>query len=74
MDTQLLIHAVSTQFGLPEPCTDEDSHSGVPGREARGREMLLGLPCARCRAYYAAELEVCPVCGHKERALMTRNM
>lgn len=29
--------------------------------------MLLGLPCARCRVYYAAVLEACPVCGCKER-------
>ncbi len=74
MGTQRLIHAVSTRFGLPEPWRDEDSNSEVPGQAARGKEMLLGLPCARCRAYYAADLEVCPVCGHKERALMTRNM
>ena len=33
-----------------------------------GRGMLLyGLPCARCKAYYAADLTVCPVCKSTER-------
>jgi hypothetical protein len=27
-----------------------------------------GLPCARCKAYYAAELTVCPICNAAERA------
>src|ERR1700722_2945744 len=27
-----------------------------------------GLPCARCKAYYAAELAICPVCNATERA------
>jgi hypothetical protein len=28
---------------------------------------LYGLPCARCKAYYAAELTACPVCKSTER-------
>ena len=33
-----------------------------------GRAILLyGLPCARCKAYYAAELTACPVCKSTER-------
>jgi hypothetical protein len=38
-----------------------------PDSEARPRTMLLGLPCARCRAYYSAELEACPICGCRAR-------
>ncbi len=26
-----------------------------------------GLPCAKCRAYYAAGLTLCPICGCSER-------
>jgi hypothetical protein len=26
-----------------------------------------GLPCAKCRLYYPANLDVCPACNHKER-------
>jgi hypothetical protein len=29
--------------------------------------VLYGLPCADCRAYYAANLEACPVCSSVER-------
>jgi len=37
-------------------------------RAAGGRGILLyGLPCARCKAYYAAELPACPVCKSTER-------
>jgi hypothetical protein len=35
----------------------------MPGRESRPRAMLLGLPCSRCSAYYAADLDACPMCG-----------
>jgi hypothetical protein len=35
---------------------------------AIGRGILLyGLPCARCKAYYPAELTACPVCKATER-------
>jgi hypothetical protein len=26
-----------------------------------------GLPCAKCRLYYPAELDICPTCHHHER-------
>jgi hypothetical protein len=26
-----------------------------------------GLPCAKCRLYYAADLDACPTCHHRER-------
>jgi len=26
-----------------------------------------GLPCSKCRAYYAADLEICPICKSRER-------
>jgi hypothetical protein len=30
-------------------------------------KMLYGLPCAQCKAYYAADLTSCPVCQCRER-------
>jgi len=30
-------------------------------------KVLLGLPCARCRAYYPVGLHACPVCGCTEK-------
>lgn len=30
-------------------------------------QALLGMPCARCRLYYAASLQACPVCKSTER-------
>src|SRR5579872_7442603 len=26
-----------------------------------------GLPCAKCRLYYPADLDICPTCHHHER-------
>jgi hypothetical protein len=34
-------------------------------------KVLYGLPCARCGAYYPAELSTCPVCSSTEKALPT---
>ena len=42
--------------------------SVLPSPHPHSISMLLGLPCASCKAYYAAVLEACPVCGCKERA------
>lgn len=43
------------------PVRPEISHS-VPTKH-----VGYGLPCANCRAYYTADLEVCPICGCRER-------
>ena len=31
------------------------------------RLVSYGLPCSQCRAYYEAQLAVCPICGCRER-------
>lgn len=31
------------------------------------KHLGYGLPCANCRAYYAADLTACPICGCSER-------
>jgi len=33
------------------------------------RKVPYGLPCAKCRTYYSADLTVCPVGNCGERAL-----
>ncbi len=35
--------------------------------DLRPKHVGYGLPCVNCRAYYAANLAVCPVCGCPER-------
>jgi hypothetical protein len=37
------------------------------------RKVLLGLPCARCRAYYPVGLHACPVCGCVEKVSADRS-
>jgi hypothetical protein len=32
-----------------------------------------GMPCAKCRAYYPADMDACPICKSKERISMTGN-
>jgi hypothetical protein len=40
-----------------------------PGLQLGPRRAGYGLPCAKCRTYYAADLAVCPVCNTQERVL-----
>lgn len=35
------------------------------------RRTGYGLPCAKCKTYYAADLSACPVCKAEERVLPT---
>jgi hypothetical protein len=35
------------------------------------KALLYGLPCASCRAYYAADQSECPVCKGTERVRPT---
>ena len=53
------------------PVTDphrNEHHSPSGEREERTRRRIgYGLPCANCRTYYAADLQVCPYCGCPER-------
>jgi RNA polymerase subunit RPABC4/transcription elongation factor Spt4 len=36
--------------------------------------MFLGLPCAHCKGYFAADLEVCPICGCNERVVIGKGV
>lgn len=44
--------------------------AGNPASAELGpRRIGYGLPCAKCRTYYAADLSACPVCKTAERVL-----
>src|SRR5919109_956899 len=40
------------------------AHAHAP---KENRSARFGLPCANCRAYYASDLSVCPICQCAER-------
>jgi hypothetical protein len=50
----------STRTSQPQSVGD---HQPVPEPKRVG----YGLPCARCKAYYAADLNICPYCQCAER-------
>jgi hypothetical protein len=39
--------------------------------EAARKAAGYGLPCAKCRTYYSAEVKVCPVCKSSERVAVS---
>src|SRR5690349_8669289 len=45
---------------------DANAIAGVPAQFGP-RRTGYGLPCAKCKTYYAADLMACPVCKGKER-------
>ena len=47
--------------------SDEEPESVLRGWQGLSKPVLLGLPCARCKAYYEADLKACPICGCPER-------
>ena len=51
---------------LPNNLQD-DLAAGAPGPKRMG----YGLPCAKCKTYYAADLQQCPVCKGMERVSPT---
>jgi len=42
------------------------SAAGAPAESLR-KPSGYGLPCAKCRLYYPADLDICPTCNHNER-------
>ncbi len=47
--------------------SDEEPESMLREWQGVAKPVLLGLPCARCKAYYEAELKACPICRCLER-------
>ncbi|HTW56870.1 MAG TPA: hypothetical protein VMD99_01935 [Terriglobales bacterium] len=38
-----------------------------PASDSARKIVGYGLPCAKCRLYYSADLDICPTCHHHER-------
>src|ERR1041384_8521459 len=54
--------------GQQVPPATLDPHTVAGVRAQFGpRRTGYGLPCAKCKTYYAADLTACPVCKGKER-------
>lgn len=50
----------------PEPETRHVERR-VPAFPAERKPSGYGLPCAKCRLYFPADLDICPNCNHQER-------
>lgn len=76
-----LTQAVAAKMAHSVPLTENDMRidlqhvaPAISGRttpvvpsEVAHRSSGYGLPCAKCRLYYAASLDVCPTCNAQER-------
>jgi hypothetical protein len=58
--------ALSTAISTPEPHT-----APQPAAEVRSapehKSVGYGMPCSHCRAYYPADMQVCPICKSPDR-------
>ena len=70
MAIQSLEHSIFGQAGFPDPWPRDLDSTGPEGR-GHLRVTLLGLPCSRCRIYFSADLNACPICGGKDRVSPT---
>ena len=64
------IRAASAEAAFNGWC-DESPDSVLREFDGRPKLILYGLPCARCKAYFGAELDECPICHCKERVSPT---
>lgn len=64
----------SAMSGLSNPVGFADSQprldNAAPGLTPHRKAMLLGMSCARCKVYFAANLDACPICGCSERVVI----
>jgi hypothetical protein len=67
----MAIHRVLDEISdvacAPDRWCEENPASILRNIRGAAKLILLGLPCARCRLYYDAELKACPRCGCEER-------
>jgi hypothetical protein len=66
MATQTLPLAIDGQARILQSRPQESCEFGL-SRSRGPKAILLGLPCAHCKAYYAAEVGACPICGYTAR-------
>src|SRR5277367_2889568 len=55
---------VATSFSAPGLMSSSVAPALEPGAV---RNIGYGMPCAKCRAYYPADMDACPICKSKER-------
>jgi len=55
----------------PEVEPARPGHASPSAGEVARKLAGYGLPCAKCRTYYPADLKVCPVCKSSERVAVT---
>jgi len=60
--------AAAARAALQPPSQPQTS---VAAAQASTRRVGYGLPCARCKTYFAADLKACPVCKGTERVSPT---
>jgi hypothetical protein len=71
--TQLAVNSIAP----PVLQTDSEliytaaAHNFSAAQQLGPRRTGYGLPCAKCKTYYAADLSACPVCKTEERVLPT---
>lgn len=73
MATQEGMNELSGRGSLIETCP-AGFDSVASGPQPRPKAVLLGLPCAHCKAYFVADLEVCPICGCNERVAIGKRV
>jgi hypothetical protein len=56
---------------LPESDVRTDLRNAIRNGEGLRKASGYGMPCANCRLYYPADLDVCPTCNSKERVSPT---
>ena len=62
-----LTRSVRAGVQLAQSVPQKDRSTAAAPGEAVHRSSGYGLPCSKCRLYYAASLDVCPTCNHRER-------
>jgi hypothetical protein len=71
MTTRKPENGISSCVCTPDPWCDESPESVFSELRGCPKPALLGLPCARCKVYYDADLDACPLCGCKWRVSPT---
>lgn len=68
---QIAAHALLSSNAAPTRTEAAFPAVAVPVPKASPKASLYGLPCAKCKTYFAADLTACPVCRSSERVSPT---
>ena len=66
MDVSATSQAAGAKPAKTIPRPDPETRQAPTPAEPR-KPVGYGLPCAKCRLYYPADLDICPACKHRER-------